>query len=312
MVYRGICGGDSVCMDSVCLDSVFDAPREQWICTQWKCTEKVYALYPMHLIANLDDTTVTHYDDYTVPTDAPICYRYAIKAYDRSQNLSDTSGTFCARLRESTPPPPPIISALKARDQAVRVEWVVAPVQDLFGFVIERAEDTSGPWIEISEALLFPEEVECESIPPVNIWAADTTFSFNDTNAVSKKIYWYRVRAADYGGNIGEPSAPIETYTFDYEMPAQPENITVSQVSGLCALEITWDPAYDSRYLGFVVFRSTTQDCCYRQISPVIQGNTFVDNKIAGSKTYWYKIQYFGRDGNRSPVSDPHSGLATP
>jgi hypothetical protein len=189
---------------------------------------------------------------------------------------------------------------------------VVAPVQDLFGFVVERAEDENGPWTEISEALQFPEEVECESIPATNIWAADSTFSFYDTSAVSKNIYWYRVRAADYGGNVGDASAPIETYTFSYERPPQPVNITVNQVSGMCALEITWYPAYDTPYLGFTVFRSTTQDCCYRQISPIIQGNTFIDDRIMAGKPYWYKVQYFGKDGNRSPVSDAHSGLVAP
>ncbi len=292
IIYRGVCGHDSV----------------------WhpKYEKYIYTIYPLHNVGNIDNPDTTQYDDYTVPLDAPICYRYAVKAYDQSQNLGDTSNTICERLREETPPPPPIISSLKARDLAIKVEWVSAPVQDLFGFIVERADTVSGPWKRVSDSLIFDTAFGCEDIPATNIWAADTTFSFLDKTVEPKKIYWYRVRGADYGGNIGDPSVPIETYTFDFSKPPQPTDLSVNQAPGECALRITWNPPYDTTYLGFAVFRSSFPDQGYRQISPIVQSNEFIDNKIMEGKEYWYKVQYFGKDGNRSTVPDPESAMTTP
>lgn len=311
MLYRGICNKYNIC-DSVCVDSVrvdsegIQGEREKWECKKWK-----YLPCPLLLIAKIDNPDSTYYEDHTVPLGSPICYRYAVKAYDKTQNLSDTSETVCQRLREKVPPPPPILAGLKARNLGIKVEWIVAPVQDLFGFVVERSETDSGPWEQVSPELIFPEVFGCEDIPATNIWAQDSIFSFLDTTVEAKKTYWYRVKAADYGGNIGEPSAPVETYTFDITPPPTPGILSVAQPPGECALTIEWSPPYDTTYLGFVVFRSLKRDCCYRQISPIIQGNEFTDEKVIPGREYWYKIQYFGRNGNRSLVSDPKNGIVT-
>lgn len=294
MLYRGVCGGDSVVVYRV-------GDRDI----------KAYQLYPLYPLGYIDDPDTVQYEDYKVPKTSPICYRYAVKAYDKSQNLSDTCRTVCERLREKTPPPPPVLSSLKARNRAIKVEWVAPPVQDLFGFMVERSGTVTGPWEQVSDSLKFPAVVNCESIPATNIWAANTTFSFLDTTVVPKQTYWYRIKAADYGGNIGKPSVPIETYTFDFTGPSQPTNLSVVQPSGQCALKITWNPRYDTAYFGFAVFRSSTKDFGYRQISPIIQGNEFIDDKIVAGKTYWYKVQHFGKDGNRSLASSPKSGMAT-
>jgi hypothetical protein len=317
MVYRGVCGCESVyvyqCISQMPKALIVDTietterkpPREGCELIRKYCRP-----YPLHPIVALDDPDTLQYEDYTVPEGSPICYRYAVKAYDRSQNLSDTSKTVCQRLREETPPPPPVISSLKARNRAIRVEWVAPPVQDLFGFIVERSETGSDPWVQVSPDLDFPEAFGCEDIPATNIWAEDTTFSFLDTTVVPKRTYWYRVRGADYGRNIGDPSVVIETYTYDFTGPPQPTILSVVQTPDKCALRISWDPPYDAAYLGFVVFRSSTGDCCYRQISPIIEGNEFVDEKVAAGREYWYKVQYFGREGNRSLVSAPKNGKA--
>jgi hypothetical protein len=301
-IYRGVCGGDTVCIDSARIGE-----KKQWVCTKWE-----WRPYPMYLVGNKDYPDSLKFKDFTVPASSPICYRYTIKAYDRSQNLSDTSRTVCQKLREETPPAPPVIAGLKARDRAIKVEWVSSPVQDLFGFIVERADKEAGSYKRISDSLKFPTVVKCEDIPATNIWAADSVFSFVDTTVQEKKVYWYRVRAADYGGNIGDPSVPIETYTYDLGAPPTPFNLSASQPSGQCALEISWRPAYDTVYSGFVVFRSSNSSSGYRQISPIIRGNKFLDNKIIANKEYWYKVQYFAKNGNRSRVSGGEKGKATP
>jgi hypothetical protein len=301
-IYRGVCGGDSVCADSQRIGE-----HKEWVCLKME-----YRPYPVYLVGNKDYPDSLKYNDYTVPPGSPICYRYTIKAYDRSQNLSDTSRSVCQKLREETPPPPPIIAGLKARDRAIKIEWVAPPVQDLFGFMVYRAEKEAGPYKRVSDTLVFPTVVRCEDIPATNIWAADSVFSFVDTTVQEKRVYWYRIKAADYGGNIGDPCVPIETYTYDLGAPTTPFNLSVTQTSGQCALTITWKPSYDSKYAGFVVFRSSDATKGYRQISPIIRDNKFTDNKIIANKEYWYKVQYFAKNGNRSLVSGAQKGKATP
>lgn len=296
-VYRGICGWDSICVQR----------NEQKECIKW---ERIP--YPMYLIGNIDDKDSTDYEDRGVPLTSPICYRYSVKAFDMTQNASDTSRTVCQRLREKTPPHPPVISGLKARDGAIKVEWVAPPVQDLFGFIVERADTQAGPWKRISDKLKFPEVVECEDIPVTNAWAADSIFSFLDTTVTSQKIYYYRVKGADCGGNIGDASAYVETYTFDFSGPPTPTDVTVSPLSGECAFNIEWKPDFDTENYGFVVFRSLSSSKGYLQMSPVIEGNEFIDRKITAGKQYYYRIQYLGKDGSSSSLSSAVSGTIAP
>jgi len=289
-------------------------PTTTYVVKEPRCTLWVWENYPMHLVGNKDHPDSLRYKDFTVPPGSPICYRYTIKAYDRSQNLSDTSKTVCQKLREETPPAPPVIAGLKARNRAIKVEWVSSPVQDLFEFMVDRADNESGPYKRVSDSLMFPTAIDCDDIPATNTWAADSVFSFVDTTVEEKKVYWYRIRAADYGGNIGDPSVPIETYTYNIGPPPKPHHLKVTQPSGKvkCALLIEWKPLYDKEYSGFVVFRSSDPAGGYRQISPIIRENRFLDNKIIANKDYYYKVQYFAKNGNRSLVSTAKNGKATP
>ncbi len=303
-IYRGVCGVDSVCVEYEQID-----PK---LLKETRCTKWEWQVYPMHLVGNRDHPDSLKYNDFTVPPSSPICYRYTIKAYDKSQNLSDTSRTVCQKLREETPPAPPILAGLKARDRAIKVEWVSSPVQDLFGFMVYRAEKESGPYKRVSDSLIFPAVIDCDDIPATNIWAADSVFSFIDTTVEEKKVYWYRVKASDYGGNIGDPSVPIETYTYNLGVPSTPKDLKVTQATGKCALLIEWKPSYEKEYAGFAVFRSSDPVSGYRQISPIIKDNKFLDNTVIGNKDYYYKVQYFAKNGNRSLVSTAKNGKATP
>ncbi|MBN1755165.1 hypothetical protein JW877_03025, partial [bacterium] len=306
-VYRGICGWDSVCVEWEVI-SISDNERVR-VCTKW---EKV--MYDMYLIGVIEDPDSNLFwdSDSSLPANSAICYRYTVKSYDLSQNLSDTSNTVCAKLRESEPPPPPVIAALKARDRAVQVEWVTPPIQDLYGFMVERRKVTETSWDTISPKLNFPEpDYICDSIPATNIWAEDCVFVFVDTTAVPESTYFYRVRGADYLGNIGDPSAIQKTYTFDFSQPEQPVISSVTEVAGACALKIVWSPVYIPDYLGFVVFRKS-DNSPFRQISDLIRENSFVDYEVGENITYTYKVQYFGPQGNRSDPSAPVTGIVSP
>ena len=81
----------------------------------------------------LAETGNIYYEDYSVPEGSPICYAYWVRAFDMARNLypgkwynecPDTGEYICQRLYEETPPPVPIISGLKAKNDSVLVEWI--------------------------------------------------------------------------------------------------------------------------------------------------------------------------------------------
>jgi fibronectin type 3 domain-containing protein len=323
-VYRGICGCERVYTfvnlltgktvetaedkaPVTQLSVVLSRPVDEWTLVKKECRP-----YNLGHIANIDSAKIYKYTDRGLPKGSPVCYRYAIKAYDKNQNYSVMSDSICDRLGDHTGPLSPILTGLNARDKAVLVQWITPPVQDLFGFIVERSESGSDPWIQVSPKLKFPAQITCQEISASNIWQADSVFSFIDTTVTEKKTYWYRVAGADYNSNFGQPSVPIETYTYNFSGPPRPTIVSVLQSQQPCGLDVVWTPDYHTDYLGFAVFRSSSKGCCFRQISPIVKGSHYIDEWVVEGQTYWYKVQYFDTDGNRSSVSDEKSGKVSP
>jgi len=288
LIYRGICGGENVLI--------------------YRGEKKYeYRPYPLHLLADITDKDTITYKDYSVPKGSPICYRYAIKAYDKSQNLSVMSDSVCERLRDKTPPDQPVITALQARNNAIKIECVAPPIQDIKGFMVERSEDGKTKWDSIYSDPV-PKSVSCGEIPVSvdSVLAKKVNyFSFTDKGVTPDKVYWYRVRAFDYNNNRSKPSPPISTYTFEVKKLLKPVQFKASQRE--CEVTLSWGPdtsQYSRSLLGFVVFRSLDKSQGYRQISNLIKDTDFKDAAVAAGVTYWYKVQAFDSNGDRSPLSD--------
>jgi fibronectin type 3 domain-containing protein len=312
-IYRGICGCETVYVYrrrdvKTALLTTLEVTKGKAVAAGWSFVSAYCRPYTLALIANIDSVGACAYADRSVPKGSPICYRYAINAYDTTQNLSVMSDSVCDRLKDRTGPTAPIIAGLQARDRAVLVEWVQSPIQDLFGFIVERAGDPNGPWIQVSPSLHLPDpaSIGCKEISATNAWA-DSTFSYLDTSGVREKTkYWYRVKAVDYMGNAGSASPEIGTFAFDRHLPEMPANVQTSS-GGKCIVRVTWDPGYDSTQLGFAVFRSKAPGSGYHQVSPIVRGNSFDDRQVASGETYYYRVQYYARNGNRSLSSAARS-----
>jgi hypothetical protein len=117
---------------------------------------------------------------------------------------------------------------------------------------------------------------------------------------------------ADYSQNFWQPSVSIETYTYNFSGPPAPSIISISEFQNPCGLQIKWTPNYQADSLGFAVFRSSSNGCCFRQISPIVKDNHFIDEWVVSVETYWYQVQYFDTEGNRSLVSNTKSGRVNP
>ncbi len=274
------------------------------------------------------------FTDRTVPNGSPLCYAYWVKARDRSQNLSgswpypsaaERAGIVCQRLRDEIPPPPPVVTAVRALDGRVGIEWISAPSQDLHAFHVYRSEEERdgfrwiggirieeppAPHASLSAPYAPAAPSGCGEIPLVP-HDGMTAGSFIDKSADPRTVYWYRVAAVDKDGNESplERSVPYSTFTFKKDGPPAPAIAAVRKTAASCGLDISWTPPYDaSAHLGFVVFRSPTEEGVYRQISPIVAGSSYVDAAIAAGAAYWYKVQAFDADGRPSEISPPMMG----
>ncbi len=289
LIYRGICGEDVM---------------------EDRDPTKCKTCYPLGLLKDIAGKKTLEYKDCSLPKNSPICYRYALKAYDKAQNLSPISDSICVRLRDRTPPDAPVITALQARNKAILIEAVAAPVQDMKGFIVERREETAADF-QIVYSDSVPEFSGCDDIPVSSdsVSASKVNLlSWLDTAVEPEKVYWYQVKAFDHDGNASDPCPPVSTYTYEIMELRKPLNLQAAQYDG--RVQLKWSPgsrkaAKEMR--GYVLFRSLNAKEGYRQISAMIAKESFQDDRVTAGVTYWYCVQAFAAAGDRSPLSDPVS-----
>jgi hypothetical protein len=266
------------------------------------------------------------FEDTSVPAGSPVCYAYWVRAYDLSGNLyegdrgcpASPAEYVCQRLLEETPPPVPILAALKARNNGVRIEWISSPVQDLRAFHIYRSDKENGP-LEfvggvLTDGTVLPGkweglEPKCEDIPAEAMPPA-VRAHFLDAKVEPNRIYWYRVSALDWLGNESEgadltriPAVSTFTYTTDLPLPPAVLAPDGEPVEG-CGLEVRWDPAFDPDALeGFLIYRSTAPSGPFRQVSGLVRDNRFEDRSALKGTNYWYQVQALDRRGSTSEPS---------
>jgi hypothetical protein len=277
----------------------------------------------------LEETGTIYFDDYSVPAGSPVCYSYWVRAFDLARNLypgklanncPEDGEYVCQRLYEETPPPAPIISGLKAKSNAVLVEWISSPVQDLYGFHIYRSTDefSSGDFVAcvLLDGTVRSERwkgtrPDCEDIP-ADPDPAVSFGTFLDKGIDPHQEFWYRVSGVDWlgneseGGDISQIPA-ISTFTYTADRPAAPIVLapTSSSDEG-CGLLVCWQPAYDPNiHQGFVVFRGMSASGPYHQVSSIITANEFLDRSAIHGISYWYQVQAIDKEGMFSSPSDP-------
>jgi hypothetical protein len=266
------------------------------------------------------------FDDYSVPEGSPLCYGYWVRAYDLAGNLypGNNGCPFpaeyrCARLREKTPPPVPVVTGLSARDNSVLVEWVSAPVQDLHAFHVYRSDSeldppaflacvfTDGSVSTTPWTGLVP---SCADVPAV-LDPLSASGSYLDNTAKPHHVYWYRVSALDWLGNESDGARPADipsssTFTYTSDLPPTPAVLPQAPPAGSgCGLELGWSPVADPLALkGFIVFRAAAGGP-YRQVSGIITANGYTDLTARRGVDYLYCVQSIDHTGLLSRPSIP-------
>ncbi len=275
-----------------------------------------------------------YFDDHSVPPGSPICYAYLVKAQDHSQNIS---GTFpiphtppeiivCQHLRDLTPPAPAIVAGLMARDSAIEVDYIGAPVQDIAAYHVFRSDSGEfgayhwvggmtvvlppGTGSRLTAPYVPPPQTGCDSIPLAsNPYMSAGTWI--DSTVDRKHIYWYKVLGVDRSGNQSPPDSAlsVSTFTFASNRETPPHVIAVMPTDNPCALTITWTPGYDTTAVkGFFVFRSTSSTGQYFQLEGLQKRNSFADPSVARGTAYYYRVAALRRDGMLTNLSEPMFG----
>jgi hypothetical protein len=214
-----------------------------------------------------------------------------------------------------------VITAVNARNGAVELEWIASPVQDLKAFHVYRSDGENDPPVflgckVIGVAAQLPNRwpgmrPSCGDIPatPDPTTAHGT---FRDATVEPNRVYWYRVSALDWLGNESECHdlrrlPAISTFTYCSDLPATPAiSAPGAQPGSGCGLAVAWGPAFDAAVLaGFVVFRASAKMGPYRQISPIVAGNSFEDRSARREVDYWYQVQAIDKTGKLSQPSPP-------
>lgn len=324
-VYRGVCDQGKP----------FQPPREI------KVTDKpTMEVYPCdYLLVGqvlredaeeiFDSTGKITFSDDSVPDGSPICYSFWVRAFDQSRNLykgeylcPKPGEHLCQKLYEETPPPVPIISAVKARNQAVELKWVSSPVQDLRCFHVYRSLRENDPPNFVACVYIDGTPVSSTKWQGINNPSCDeipaepdpnsVSVSFTDKNLEPNKIYWYRISALDWLGNESDAAdltkiPGISTFTYSKNLPVIPQ---VQPPPGTsqpdCQRVIRWDPPFNADNLrGFIVFRGPAVIGPYRQVSGIVPGNEFIDKSAFEGKSYWYRVQSVSIYNKLSKPSQP-------
>ncbi|MEO8751296.1 MAG: hypothetical protein ABI624_01325 [Casimicrobiaceae bacterium] len=269
---------------------------------------------------------VIWFEDFSVPQGSPLCYGYWVRAYDQAGNLyAQPSGCpqegeyRCARLREKTPPPVPVMTGLRARNRGVLVEWISSPVQDLRAFHVYRSDNEADPPTFL--ACVFTDGTvsptpwtglmpSCADVPAVPDPLA-ARGSYLDGTAEPHHVYGYRVSALDWLGNESEAARLADipassTFAYTSVLPPTPTvSASATPPTAVCGLDVAWTPLFDPAHLsGYVVFRSTVGGS-FRQVSGIVQGNAFTDASARRGVDYLYCVQSVDLVGLLSHPSPP-------
>jgi hypothetical protein len=109
--------------------------------------------------------------------------------------ITNSTGVLTVQAIDTQKPNPPDQPTLEVKGKdKIEISWPANAEPDLDHYIIQRATNSEGPWVNITE---------------VN----KTTTSFTDTGLKSGTIYYYQIIAVDEAGNPSDPSPKVSAKT---------------------------------------------------------------------------------------------------
>jgi fibronectin type 3 domain-containing protein len=212
-------------------------------------------------------------------------YSYRVRAYDAANNLSSYSSVATDTTLDVTAPTVPTgLSATGVSETQINLSWTASSDNvGIAGYRIERSLN----------GVTFTE---------VAVTTAATTYP--DTGLSAGTRYYYRVRAYDAAGNLGNYSSTVNTLTLDVTPPSDPINLSANAV-GSTTIVLLWTPSTDNAGVaGYQVERCQGAGCTnFAQIAtPTV--NLYVNSGLSVGQTYSYRVRAYDAANNLSGYSN--------
>lgn len=220
--------------------------------------------------------------DLAPPKESEATYRlFSLDLFGRRSRPSSTT-LFIPDLAALVPPSR---FTAAAGENRVTLAWEANPSPFTAGYVIERALLRSGPYTAAT-----PEGLD-----------ADQT-QWEDTRVVGGTSYFYRVRAMDPRGNLGDPSLVRTATPRNREAPPRPDELAAAV--GRTRVRLTWE-AVPFPVAGYLVERRADDAPRWTYLTPqVVPEPRFDDNVgLHTQGTFRYRVTAVAFDNQRSKPS---------
>ncbi len=143
-------------------------------------------------------------------------------------------------------------------------------------------------------------------------WSIIVTMSgwcstYNHTDLIDGKTYYYRIRARDQRNQLSELSEIVSGVPWDSVAPAPPTGLTVFSTTN-DSIALTWEPNTEADLRGYYIYRSNTSnpDDWGEPLVTTLKGiEDYIDkNNITERTTYYYVVTAFDEVPNESGLSN--------
>lgn len=235
-----------------------------------------------------------HYLDSTLENGKS--YFYYLVAVDFVGNESAKTEILQVEPKDMTPPAPPQNVKVELNDKIAAVSWSMSLEPDMNGYFIQRSENMSDGFANITDSLLD----------------SDVT-NFDDAGIEGGRPYYYRLIAVDKNDNSSAPSVAAELRVPDMVPPKAPLGLKAAP-SGKNSISISWDKSPESDLIGYNVYRGSAPDKLERANMEFVPKDKpqYVDNGIVSGETYFYSISAVDVSMNESVLIDPPFKVVAP
>ena len=225
--------------------------------------------------------------DRNAPPNEMLTYRvFSIDAFGRRS--APTSIRIFFPDFHALEPPQPVTA--KADVGKIVVSWPAVQKPNLAGYLVERAFLSDGPYEALSAQALAP-----------------ATAQFEDDTVQGGTTYYYRVRAVNSRGDLGEPSSASAAQAKNPGGPPKVEGLTAD--SGQSRIRLTWKPVVFPVAGYFVERRVVTGTASAEQwvrLNARVTPEPLYDDSLglASDVTMEYRIVAVAFDNAEGPASN--------